>query len=66
MVVVLLCTALTAGFVLRVRPELRYVPLAIIGGSPGCGGPHSNERNASTSLKTIATAQFDFRSADRD
>ncbi len=30
----------------------------------GCG--NGNDRNASTSLKTIALAQFDFRSADRD
>ncbi len=33
-------------------------------GTLRCGG--SNERNGATSLKTIAAAQFDFRSADRD
>ncbi|MBV8881851.1 MAG: hypothetical protein JO332_17970 [Planctomycetaceae bacterium] len=50
---------LTLGFGLRVNPRA-----FILHG--GCGQGHSNERNASTSLKTIALAEFDFRSADRD
>jgi hypothetical protein len=65
-IVLLLGSALATGFALRVRPELGHVLLSIVGGYSGCGGRPSNERNASTSLKTIATAQFDFRSADRD
>jgi hypothetical protein len=35
-------------------------------GFPACSQRASNERNASASLKTIASAQADFRSNDRD
>jgi hypothetical protein len=65
-IVLLLSSFLTTGFALRVQPEWRFVLLSVLDGISGCGQRPSNERNASTSLKTIATAQFDFRSADRD
>jgi hypothetical protein len=56
-----LAAALVFGFLLRARPESI---IDFFRSGSGCG--HGNERNASTSLKTIAAAQFDFRSADRD
>ncbi|HUR38121.1 MAG TPA: hypothetical protein VM222_01455 [Planctomycetota bacterium] len=55
--------ALAFGFLLRARPE-QIIDYLRSGG--GCGQRPSNERNAATSLKTIAAAQFDFRSADRN
>lgn len=58
-----LAGALAFGFLLRARPEQIIDYFRYRG---GCGNAASNSRNASTSLKTIAAAQFDFRSADRD
>jgi hypothetical protein len=51
---------LVLGFLLRARPELAW------SFQPGCGGRSGSERNASTSLKTIVSAQFDYCSNDRD
>jgi len=66
MFALLLGFILAAGFMLRVNPDSWY-GLTNTLGLTGCGhGGASNERNASTSLKTIASAQFDFKSADRD
>jgi hypothetical protein len=57
-----LAGALAFGFVLRARPDQMVDFFRF----SGCSQRPSNERNASMSLKTIAAAQFDFRSADRD
>ncbi|HLY09687.1 MAG TPA: hypothetical protein VKW04_10325 [Planctomycetota bacterium] len=61
----LILLGLSVGFLLRVNPDLGYAVLNEFG-VRGCSQRPSNERNASTSLKTIAAAQFDFRSGDRD
>lgn len=55
--------ALLLGFSLRLRPELGE---AIGEMFIGTHCHHSMERNASTSLKTITSAQADFRANDRD
>lgn len=54
---VILISALGLGFALRVNPEL------FVG---GCSSRYGSERNASTSLKTLISAQADFRANDRD
>ncbi len=61
--VVCLSGALLLGFSIRLRPEIsdEIGSLFIL----SHGGP-SVERNASTSLKTITSAQADFRANDRD
>ena len=40
--------------------------VVLLYGTPYSGCGHGNDRSASTSLKTIALAQFDFCSGDRD
>lgn len=60
----LLASALGYGFALRVNPDYRHVVPYLLGFG-GCGHSHS-QRNASTSLKTLTSAQADYRANDRD
>ena len=62
----LILLALGLGLGCWLHPTLGQALLYLVFGCRGCSQIGSNERNAATSLKTIWTAQNDFRSADRD
>lgn len=53
------------GFLMRARPDWIRTIVWMLKGD-GCSQSASNERNASSSLKTISSAQADFRANDRD
>jgi hypothetical protein len=50
---------------LAANPHLFYAMTNLLGVT-GCGGTASNSRNASTTLKTIVAAQYDYHDNDRD
>lgn len=60
---VIFAATLITGFMLRARPELGLVFARELKGGRRCGGA---QRNPSTTLKTISSAQADFRANDRD
>jgi len=63
MVGLLLMSALGFGFVLRANPVF-WPAVRYLLGFNRCG--YGSERNASTSLKTLTSAEADFRANDRD
>ena len=59
-----LALGLLFGFAMRANPEIGGVIRYLFFG--GCSSRHGSERNASTSLKTLTSAQADYRANDRD